>query len=140
MLVTVQRGQIWKTIVPFSGNNIGAKERPAAVIGWTAFGEEEHEGLFVVPISTFGNDATKARRGDVRPVNWVGSRLASGSFIRTRLPMMLSLRAFDFDSGPIGMLDPQDMSAILTELERIVSVPAHVAVDAPKYVEPTPGV
>ena len=140
MLVTVQRGQIWKTIVPFSGNRIGVKERPAAVVGWTAFGADEHEGLFVVPISTFGGDANKALKGDIRPVNWSGSRLSSGSFIRTRLPMMLSLRAFDFDSGPIGMLDPQDLLAILTEIERIVAISSQVQVDAPKYVEPTLGI
>lgn len=125
MLVTIQRGQIWNAYVPFNGNQAGQKSRPAAVIGWTAFGENEHEGIFVVPISSFGNDASKARNGDVRPTNYAASRLSSGSFIRTRLPMMLSLRAFDFESGPVGSLDPLDMAAILTELERIVSVPAH---------------
>lgn len=121
MNVTIRRGEIWRVLVPFGGDAVGAKERPAAVVGWSKFGPNEDQQVLVVPISTFGGDATKARNGDIRPANYAASRLSSGSFIRTRRLMALTPKAFQFSRGPIGMLDSRDIQAVLTELQRLIT-------------------
>lgn len=107
--------------MPFGGDAVGAKERPAAIVGWSEFGPDDDHAILIVPISTFGGDSSKARTGDVPVSNYVSSRVSSNSFIRTRRLMALSPRAFQFAKGPVGMLEPADMGCVLTEMQRLVS-------------------
>jgi mRNA-degrading endonuclease toxin of MazEF toxin-antitoxin module len=114
-------------MVPFNDAAAG-KDRPVIVLGWSLFTPRDDHNILVVPVSSFGGDASKARDGDLQIANPTRVGLSTGSFARCRRLHSLHPDALRLPVGPLGTIDGQELNAILTEVAKMFSGSSMLAI------------
>jgi|GEM_PF-5673980 len=116
----IQIGQIWTINYPYTSNPVEYKPRPGVIVGWTDFGPDEDELVWVVSITSHG-DGGRSRKGEIKVENPDQFGLTEGSYIRARNIYSISTDLFPTSIGPIGTLSDELVVRILKEIAKAIT-------------------
>jgi len=76
------RGQVWYTQFPFEDDLTKSKDRTCLIIGWSSFGLNDDQMIWVMPIFSFDGDSSKAKSNDILLDAFGIEFLKKGSYLR----------------------------------------------------------
>jgi mRNA-degrading endonuclease toxin of MazEF toxin-antitoxin module len=120
-------GQLWIINIPHTDDPSKTDRRPAVIVGWSQFGENQDRVILFVPITTFGGGG-HPRSGDVKIPDPAQFGLSPNSYVHARRITPIHPILLTPNDGPKDSLDMGTMDKILKELETLFDVPTHAFV------------
>jgi len=80
---SIGRGQVWLVKFPFEEDLTQGKDRTCLILGWSEFGPNQDEMIWIMPISTFDGNKSKAKKSDLLLDPYSMDFLSKGSYLRT---------------------------------------------------------
>lgn len=117
----IQVGQIWWVRIRWADSEETVEERPAVIVGWSAFSDRDDQIIIVASITSHG-DGGIPRIGEIKIPKPQDYSLTPNSHIRARQLTSIHPSLLTPANGPISTLDNSLTIQTLTEISKMFTV------------------
>lgn len=117
--VLLGRGQVWYVNFPFEEDPTKSKERPCVVVGWSNLEPNNDHMLWLMPIYTFDNNSSRAKRNDILLDDFGADFLRKGSYLRVSRIFSIGMWNFNSKDNYVGTLPSAVINIAMEEMIKV---------------------